>query len=104
MGIHEFSVEKTNRNLTQLGNFVSQRCLPDPYEEAPRAKGAPATSYDSLLDSRRILLSHKMTILRFAALGLLAAILITLLQTPIYRARTSIEIQDFNENFLDIKS
>jgi capsular exopolysaccharide synthesis family protein len=45
-----------------------------------------------------------MTLLGFALAGLLAAIVISLLQTPLYRARTSLEIQDFNENFLDLQN
>jgi len=35
--------------------------------------------------------------------GLLGALVISVLQTRIYRARTSLEIQDFNANLLDIK-
>jgi succinoglycan biosynthesis transport protein ExoP len=104
MGIPEFPLEQTSQNLTQLGNIMGQRSVSGPYVEPARAEGAPAAAYDRLLDYRRILVCHKMTVLSFVTLGLVAAILISLLETPIYRARTSLEIQDFNENFLDMRS
>ncbi|MBI3668687.1 MAG: polysaccharide biosynthesis tyrosine autokinase [Acidobacteria bacterium] len=74
------------------------------YVEPLRAEVAAAPGYDSFLDYWHILIRHKKTLLRFALAGLVAAILISLVQTPVYRARTSLEIQDFNENFLDLKN
>jgi succinoglycan biosynthesis transport protein ExoP len=57
----------------------------------------------SLLDYARILRRHKGTLLLIAFLGTLAAVLVTLPQTPVYQARTSLEIVELNENFLNIK-
>src|SRR5258706_13946694 len=51
-----------------------------------------------------ILIRHKKTLLGFALAGLAAAVVVSLVQTPTYRVRTSLEIQDFNANFMDIKS
>jgi len=49
--------------------------------------------YDSLLEYWHILFRHRFTLLKFAAVGLVGAILISFIQTPIYRVRTSLEIQ-----------
>src|SRR5262249_39838378 len=50
--------------------------------------------YDSLLSYWHMLVRHKTTLLCFALAGLAGAIIYSLLQTPLYRARTSVEIQD----------
>ena len=59
-------------------------------------------AHESFLDYWDILFAHRKTLLAFALTGLIAAVLIGLAQTPRYRARTSIEIQNFNDNFLDL--
>src|SRR5271167_2738158 len=66
--------------------------------------GGDAQGYDSLLGYWHILVRNKVTLLCFALAGLAVAILFSLVQTPIYRARTSLEIQDFNSDFMDSKS
>src|SRR5258705_4373089 len=50
-----------------------------------------------------MLIRHRRALLCFVLAGLVGALVISLLQTRIYRARTSLEIQDFNANLLDIK-
>jgi succinoglycan biosynthesis transport protein ExoP len=100
----DFPLEKTNRSLPELSTGAEQRPALYRYEESPSAEVTATPGYESLLDYWYILIRHKMTLLGFALAGLLAAIVISLLQTPIYRARTSLEIQDFNENFLDLQS
>jgi capsular exopolysaccharide synthesis family protein len=45
---------------------------------------------------------HRSTILSVALLGLLAGYLVSLVQTPVYEARTLLEIQSINENFLNM--
>jgi polysaccharide biosynthesis transport protein len=94
MKASEFAIEKANRDLPELRKGPQQRPI---YFVA-------AAGYEGLLDYWRILLRHKMAVACFALAGLLAAIVISLMHTPVYRARTSIEIQDFNENFLDLQS
>jgi polysaccharide biosynthesis transport protein len=71
------------------------------YVEPPDMDSAPAHGYNSLPDYWQILFRHRMTLLAFTAAGLIAAILISLVQTPIYRVRTSLEIQ--SSNFLDMR-
>ncbi len=56
-----------------------------------------------LVEYWRIVQRRRGTLLVVAAIGLLASILITLPQTPVYRARTALEIQDINNDFLNTK-
>lgn len=51
----------------------------------------------------KIIRLHKWTIILIALLGAIAGILVTLPQTPIYRAEASIELQSLNQNFLNMK-
>jgi uncharacterized protein involved in exopolysaccharide biosynthesis len=46
---------------------------------------------------------RKFLLAGFAAAGAIVGIALTFLQTPVYRAHTSIEIQDLNNDFLNIK-
>jgi capsular exopolysaccharide synthesis family protein len=97
----EFPIEKPNRRSGKLSRKAMQTPTVYRYVEQPPADLAGAESYDSLLDYWHILLRHRMRLLSFAAVGLLAAILVSLVQTPIYRVRTSLEIQ--STNFPEIK-
>src|ERR1700722_1920993 len=74
------------------------------YVEPIRMDAAPTPGYGSLRDYWEVIVRHKLTLLCFAVTGLAGAILFSLVQAPIYRARTSLEIQNFNENFMDLKS
>jgi capsular exopolysaccharide synthesis family protein len=56
-----------------------------------------------LLEYWRILRRRKGTLILIASLGLVAGLVLTLSQTPIYQARTALEIQDMNDNFLNMK-
>ena len=98
----EFPLDRTDRRLSEGGR---QRAEQSPavyrYVESASAENAPA-NYDGLLDYWHILFRHRVTLLKFALGGLLAAVLISLVQTPIYRVRTSLEIQ--STNFLEMKS
>src|SRR6202035_4972235 len=87
----------------QLSTYNDPR--PPVYRDEPvQADNGEAQGYDSLLGYWHILVRNKVTLLCFALAGLAVAILFSLVQTPIYRARTSLEIQDFNSEFMDLKS
>ena len=58
---------------------------------------------EGLLEYWRVLRRHKATILVGAFLGTLLGFLVSLPQTPIYRARTAIEIETLNENYLNLR-
>ena len=98
---YDFPLEKRNGRLQELGTRGERRPVLYRYVESPTADVAAAPGYDSLLDYWHILLRHRMTVLRFAVAGLLGAIVVSLVQTPIYRVRTSLEIQ--GTNFPDMK-
>lgn len=57
----------------------------------------------SVIDYWRILYRRKGVLLALAAAGALAGFLVTLPQSPVYQAHTSLEIQDLNQEFLNIK-
>ena len=72
----------------------------------PRAKRleyADEVQAGSLIDYWRILYRRKGALIAVAAAGILAGILVTLSQSPIYRAHTSLEIEDLNQDFLNIR-
>lgn len=52
----------------------------------------------------QILRRRKGTLILIVFLGLLTSLLLTLPQTPIYQARGSIEVQNLNENFLNMRN
>jgi capsular exopolysaccharide synthesis family protein len=56
-----------------------------------------------LLQYWQILRRGKWTLVLLAVLGVVAAVLLTLPQTPLYLARTTIEIQPLNEDFLNMR-
>jgi polysaccharide biosynthesis transport protein len=68
---------------------------PDVFEE-------PAPG--QLLEYWQILRRRKGSVILIIFLGLLASLLLTLPQTPIYQARASIEIQNLNQNFLNMRN
>jgi succinoglycan biosynthesis transport protein ExoP len=78
---------------------------PNGSESSARYPGNPAEeAQGGLIEYWRILRRRKRTVLAVALAGLLAGALITLPETPIYQARTSLEIQDMNQDFMNMKS
>jgi len=57
-----------------------------------------------LLEYWQILRRRKGTVILGATLGVLAGILVTMPQTPIYQARATLEMQSFNQNFMNMQS
>ncbi len=76
-----------------------------PYVDAPYYASDPADDQETggLIEYWRILSRRKGTLILIAFAGALAGFLFTLPQTPVYQARTSIEIVELNDNFLNIK-
>ncbi len=73
------------------------------YIEVPPPEASAELERDGLLDYWRILCRHKGTIFLFAVCGVLTALLFSLSQTPVYQARTTLEILDVNENVLNTR-
>src|ERR1035438_9817916 len=65
------------------------------YPDEPESGGG-------LLQYWHILRRGKWTLVFLAFLGVVAAVLLTLPQTPLYLARTTIEIQPLNEDFMNM--
>ena len=57
----------------------------------------------SLADCLRILYRHKAALAGLTCLGILAAAAVTSVQPRVYQSRATIEIQPFNEAFLDLR-
>ena len=97
----ELAVEKINRKRSEITMRTEQRPALYRYVGPAETEVVSAQNYSSLQDYWRILVRHRTMLLMFTVAGFVAAILISLVQTPIYRVRTSLEIQ--SPNFLDIK-
>ena len=101
MELPEFPIEKTDSTAADITPKAESLRPIRRYVESPIAGPASVQGYDSLIDYWHILVRHRMTLLTFVCVGVLAALLISLVQTPIYRVRTSLEIQ--GDNFLELK-
>src|SRR5712691_1849323 len=69
----------------------------------PPPEMAPPEAGNGLVEYWRVLLRHKGTVLLLVIVGSLAGYLLTVSDTPIYRAHTTVEVQGLNENFLNMK-
>ena len=84
---------------------VGGQLVPSSYTPA---KWAPAEVIDenpsfSLMDYWEGIRRYKFVILAFVAMGALGGLILSFLQTPTYRAHTSLEVEDLNENFQNLK-
>lgn len=95
----EFPLEKCDGRPAELGLRSEQRPTIYRYARTPATEAAPLPGYDNLLDYWNVLFRHRKTLLSFAVAGILGAVVISLTQTPIYRVRTSLQIQ--SPNFLE---
>jgi polysaccharide biosynthesis transport protein len=57
---------------------------------------------EGLLPYLRVMSRRKWTIAGFVTLGALAGLVVALLRTPIFEARVSMEVQNFNQEFFDV--
>lgn len=93
-----------------LDHFVEERFGGVPERSAVRIQqvetlnsGLPGDADRAgLMQYWQLLQRHRGTVLSVALLGMLAGYLVSLVQKPIYRARTSLEIQSINDNFLNM--
>jgi polysaccharide biosynthesis transport protein len=104
---HQTETKESRSTLPVPGRWGEHTLARTQYVEIP-AGPAPRDSDDEeqtpgLIEYWRILRRHKGTWIVFAFVGALLGFLITLPQTPIYQARTSVEIVGLNDNFLNFK-
>src|SRR5208283_3701980 len=94
-----------DRNLPSKGAGAN---LPtrQPYLEVPSSSSAmiDEPGAGSLLEYGQMLRRRKGTLLLITCLGLLLSLLLTLPQTPVYQAHTTLEIQNLNEDFLNMRN
>lgn len=76
---------------------VRQLEVPDTYDIGPM----PVQS-DGIMPYLRLIMRRKWTIIGCLLLGMAAGIVTLMIQTPIYEARVSMEVQNFNQDFLDV--
>src|SRR5689334_14629808 len=73
-----------------------------PYRIVPLE--APADSHsETFQDYWRLALRHKGTLALVSFLGVLAGLIATVPQTPIYQSAMALEVQNVNENFLNMR-
>lgn len=92
---------------------VTPRSRRNPQELTPlysytlSAPGAPQQEEEQvdsgLIEYWRILKRRKGTVALVGALGILAAVVITLPQTPVYQSKTTLEVLEMNQNFMNFK-
>jgi capsular exopolysaccharide synthesis family protein len=73
------------------------------YIDAPASEIIDEPGPSLIFEYWHILRRHKGALLLIALLGFLASLLFTILQTPHYQARASLEIQSLNQNFLNMR-
>jgi succinoglycan biosynthesis transport protein ExoP len=91
----------------------NDRALPGPHDQlATRHPGygewVPAesmadNSHSNLFEYWNKLQKRKFAILACIAIGVLGGLIFSLFQTPLYRAVTSLQVDDLNENFQNLK-
>jgi succinoglycan biosynthesis transport protein ExoP len=67
------------------------------------AGGVPDVTQEGIVAYWRMVMRHRWTVVLIACIGMIAGILFTLPQTPIFQARATLEVQGVNENFLNFK-
>jgi len=94
-------------NLPQLARGGSNRAIANArgYVVSPVAPSAPHSDSHSLdlVEYWRRVWRHKWVVVAVAILGAILGLLAMLPQTPIYQARTSVEVQSINDNFLNFR-
>jgi len=90
-------------DLQRRKNGESNLTAQSQYIEVPSTAVIEEPGPGLLLEYLDTVRRHKGTLILIAFLGLLASLLLTLPQTPFYQARASLEIQNINENFLNMR-
>jgi succinoglycan biosynthesis transport protein ExoP len=84
-------------------NSESKALARSQYVDVPYSPAIEEAGPGLLLEYLDIVRRHKGTLILVAFLGLLASVLLTLPQTPIYQAHASLEIQNLNEDFMNMR-
>jgi polysaccharide biosynthesis transport protein len=87
---------------------AGSQLIPPTYVQPVPVKWTPANPADenpsfTLMDYWDAIRRYKFVIFAFMVVGAMGALLISFVQTPMYRAHTSLEVEDLNENFQNLK-
>ena len=72
-----------------------------PYPDAAFEREDDSDS--AIMEYLRILRRHKGAVIVFALIGLGLGVAVTVVQTPVYRATTALEVLNLNEDFMNLK-
>lgn len=101
------SSHTSNGLIRSASPLDSNEVVPAAYTEVPTAsvlnERDDRIEPSGLIEYWRIIRRRKALLIVLAVLGAAIGFLVTLPQTPIYKARTSLEIVSLNENFLNMK-
>jgi polysaccharide biosynthesis transport protein len=109
-----FNRVNSNRIQPVLDNWGgNDRALPGPqdhlatrhpgYGEWVPAESMADSSHSNLFEYWNKLRKRKFAILACIAVGALGGLIFSLFQSPLYRSHTSLEVDDLNENFQNLK-
>ena len=87
---------------------AASQLAPPAYVPAVPARWTPIDSVDenpsfNLMDYWEAIRRYKFVVFAFIVAGAMGGLLLSSLQTPMYRAHTSLEVEDLNENFQNLK-
>ena len=102
MGMEEFAAPNRGKVNSSLVTAVTGRRAVDRMPLV-RPREDPAAKESLLMDYYQTLWRRKVAIALFALAGGLGAFLLTLDTQPIYRARTSLDIQNLNSDFMNMR-
>lgn len=87
---------------------AGSQLVPPTYVPAVPGRWTSADSVDenpsfSLMDYWDAIRRYKFVMVAFVLVGAVGALIFSFLETPMYRAHTSLEVEDLNENFQNLK-
>ena len=97
-------VLETNFKISRALAMGQDLAPPPAPVPAPALKSDAAQTGGLIQEYYRTVLRHRWAIAIFIALGMAGGLLVNLNSVPVYRARTSLDIQSFNSDFLNMHS
>jgi capsular exopolysaccharide synthesis family protein len=100
----KFCLEKLSTQQAEPNKESGRRPALQGYVDSPEVEFDASPGRSRLPEYWRLLVRRKLLLAAFAVAGFIGALVFSLAQTPLYRVRASLEIQDFNNDFLDLKN
>ncbi len=99
----ELEPYKPKNTREDLVRYAPQAGDPAPYGYGYGYDYADQPGQEGLLEYWQMLRRRKGTLIVVAFVGAVLGLLLTLPQTPVYQAKTTIEIQGFNQDFMNMR-